>query len=220
MVARMAKAKVMATKKPQTAKAPRPKNTRSAKATATKKTQSAKTTTPAAPAPTVAGERFWLVKSEPDVYAITDLERDGTTGWEGVRNYQARNSMRDGMKLGDLVLFYHSNAEPPGIAGVAKVSGLAEPDPSQFDAKSEFYDAGSKKSEPRWLMVRLAFVERFDAVLALERLKGESALVGMPLLQKGQRLSVQPVAGAHFAHVMGMAGAGVVARGRVGRGSE
>ena len=152
------------------------------------------------------------MKSEPGVYGIADLERDGATTWEGVRNYTARNSMRDGMKLGDLVFFYHSNAEPPGIAGVAQVSGVAEPDPTQFDPKSEYYDPGAKKSEPRWVMVRLAFVERFRAVLPLERLKSEPALEGMPLLQRGQRLSVQPVDPAHFAHVLGLAKAKTKAR--------
>lgn len=148
---------------------------------------------------------YWLMKSEPGVYGIADLERDGATTWEGVRNYTARNSMRDGMKLGDLVLFYHSNAEPSGIAGIARVSGLAEPDPTQFDRKSEYYDAGAKKGEPRWLMVRIAFVERFSAVLSLEQLKADRALEGMPLLQRGQRLSVQPVEPVHFAHILGLA---------------
>jgi predicted RNA-binding protein with PUA-like domain len=152
-------------------------------------------------------QRTWLVKSEPQVYAITSLERDGTTGWEGVRNYQARNTMRDEMKPGDLVLFYHSNAEPPGVAGVAKVAGPPVADPSQFDPKSEYYDETSPKAEPRWVMCRLSFVERFKAVVPLEVLKADPKLQGMPLLQKGQRLSVQPVSPAHFARVLTLAGA-------------
>lgn len=105
--------------------------------------------------------KFWLMKSEPDVFSIDDLKRDGETTWEGVRNYTARNFMRDGMSLGDLVLYYHSNAEPPGIVGVGRISGLAEPDPSQFDPESPYYDEDAKPQEPRWLMVRLAFVEKF-----------------------------------------------------------
>ena len=147
-------------------------------------------------------KRYWLMKSEPEVYSISDLQKDGTSGWEGVRNYQARNSMRDDMKDGDLVLFYHSNAKPSGVAGVAKVRGLAVPDPSQFDKKSEYYDAGSSKDEPRWLMVRIAFVEKFENVVPLEVMKADKSLTGMPVLAKGQRLSVQPVSPEHFARVM------------------
>jgi len=150
---------------------------------------------------------LWLMKSEPEVFSIADLERDGTTTWEGVRNYTARNFMRDGMKLGDLVLYYHSNAAPSGIAGLARVSGLAEPDPTQFDPGSDYHDPGSSESDPRWLMVRLGFVERFSSLLSLDQLKSEAALSGMPLLQRGQRLSVQPVSAAHFAHVLGLASA-------------
>jgi predicted RNA-binding protein with PUA-like domain len=149
--------------------------------------------------------RTWLIKTEPDVFSIADLERAGTTGWEGVRNYQARNFMRDEMKAGDLVLVYHSNAEPTGVAGVAKVVGPPVPDPSQFDPKSEFFDATSPRDEPRWMMVKVAFVERFAAVVPLEVLKREAKLKGMPLLQKGQRLSVQPVPPAQFDHVLRLA---------------
>lgn len=147
------------------------------------------------------------MKSEPEVYSIADLERDGVSGWEGVRNYQARNFMRDEMKQGELVLFYHSNAEPPGVAGLARVHGSPLPDPSQFDKKSEYYDAGSKKDDPRWMMVEVEFVERFSSVLALDVLKADKKLAGMALLQKGQRLSVQPVTAEHFAHVLKLAGA-------------
>lgn len=152
-------------------------------------------------------KRYWLMKSEPEVYSIADLEQDGTTGWEGVRNYQARNSMRDEMKDGDLVLYYHSNAEPSGVAGLARVSGPPVPDPSQFDKKSEYYDASSSKADPRWLMAQVAFVEKFTKVVPLEVLKADPTLAGMPLLQKGQRLSVQPVSPAHFARVLKLAGA-------------
>ena len=150
-------------------------------------------------------KRYWLMKSEPDVYSISDLQKDGVTGWEGVRNYMARNFMRDDMKDGELVLFYHSNAEPPGVAGLAKVHGAAIPDPSQFDKKSAYYDATSSKAEPRWLMAQVKFVERFEALVPLEVLKADASLAGMPLLQKGQRLSVQPVSPEHFARVLKLA---------------
>lgn len=141
------------------------------------------------------------MKSEPDVYSIDDLEKDGSSGWEGVRNYQARNFMRDEMKPGDLVLFYHSNAEPSGVAGVARVAGPPVADPTQFDKKSEYFDAASTKETPRWMMVSVEFVERFAQVVPLERLKADKALKNMLVLQKGQRLSVQPVDAAHFARV-------------------
>ncbi len=160
-----------------------------------------------AQAPQTQATQYWLMKSEPDVYAIVDLERDGTTGWEGVRNYQARNFMRDAMRLGDLVLFYHSNAEPPGVAGIARVAGPAEPDPTQFDAGSEYHDPGSDPADPRWLHVRVGFVERFAEVVPLEVLRADASLAGMPLLARGQRLSVQPVSPAHFARVLALAGA-------------
>lgn len=179
---------------------------------ATKKPASkaaAATTTKAAPTPYVrpADGAFWLMKSEPDVYGLAELERDGTTGWEGVRNYLARNFMRDHMRVGDLVLFYHSNAEPSGVAGVARVASLPLPDPSQFDPKSDYHDADSPPDAPRWMMVQIGFVERFDRLLSLESLKDDPALAGMALLQRGQRLSVQPVSRAHFVHVLGRAGA-------------
>ncbi len=146
----------------------------------------------------------WLMKSEPDVFSIDDLERAGTSGWEGVRNYQARNFMRDAMKPGDEVLFYHSNAEPSGVAGLAKVHGAPLPDPTQFDPKSDYHDPTSPKAEPRWVMVQVAFVEKFARVVPLEVLKADPKLVGMPLLQKGQRLSVQPVDAAHFKRVVAL----------------
>ncbi|MFZ5444479.1 MAG: EVE domain-containing protein [Myxococcota bacterium] len=150
-------------------------------------------------------KRYWLMKSEPDVYSIDDLAKDRVTGWTGVRNYQARNFMRDEMKPGDLVLFYHSNAEPSGVAGVAKVHGAPVVDPTQFDKKSEYYDEASAKAEPRWLMAQVEFVERFDALVPLEVLKADKSLTGMPLLAKGQRLSVQPVSEPHFRRVLALA---------------
>ena len=148
---------------------------------------------------------FWLCKTEPEVYSIDDLARDGVTGWEGVRNYQARNFMRDGMSPGDRVLIYHSNAEPAGVAGVAEVAGPARPDPTQFDARSVFHDPGSTRAEPRWLLRDLRFVERFPAVVGLERLRACPALKDMVALRKGNRLSVTPVTKAEFAAVARLA---------------
>jgi predicted RNA-binding protein with PUA-like domain len=137
--------------------------------------------------------RYWLVKSEPDSYSWQQLERDRRTHWNGVRNYQARNMLRDDLKLGDGVLFYHSNAEPPAIVGIAKVVREGYPDHTQFDAKDPYYDDGADPAEPRWFMVDIECVSPLREALSLARLKQESSLAGMVLLQKGSRLSVQPV---------------------------
>lgn len=142
--------------------------------------------------------KYWLMKSEPDVYGIKDLKKDGTTWWEGVRNYQARNFMRDDMKPGDPVLFYHSNAEPPGIAGIAVISKVAEPDKTQFDKKSEYHDPKAKPENPPWVCPQIKFVKMFSEPLSLDRLKTQPGLAEMLLLKKGQRLSVQPVDKKHF----------------------
>ena len=150
--------------------------------------------------------KLWLMKTEPDVYSIDDLERDGTEPWEGVRNYQARNSMRE-MAEGDLVIFYHSNAKPPGAAGVCRVSREAYPDDTQFDKNSKYHDPKSKKEDPRWSLVQVAFVEKFAEPISLQALKDDHALEGMLVTQKGSRLSVQPVEKKHFKRVLKMAGA-------------
>lgn len=121
--------------------------------------------------------KYWLMKSEPEVYSIDDLARDKKTYWDGVRNYQARNFMRDQMKPGDRVFFYHSNAEPPGIAGVCEVTSEGHPE----------------KGDPVWSCVDVKFVKKFSRVIALEELRKIKGLEKMPLLQRGQRLSVQPV---------------------------
>ena len=147
----------------------------------------------------------WLCKTEPDVYSIDDLRRDGTTGWEGVRNYQARNFMRDGMAPGDRVLVYHSNTDPAGVAGIAEVVGEAIPDPTQFDPESEFHDPKSSRAAPRWLMRRLRFVERFGRVVTLEELRADLACGAMMALRPGNRLSVTPVTAAEFRVVCRMA---------------
>lgn len=150
--------------------------------------------------------RYWLLKSEPESYGIDDLERDGSTYWDGVRNYQARNFMRDDMKVGDGVLYYHSNAKPPGIVGIARVSREGYPDPSQFDEKSHYYDAKSSEENPRWIVVDIEFVAKLDETLSLPALKEDPKLEGLPLLQKGQRLSVQPVEAKHWRHILKRAG--------------
>jgi predicted RNA-binding protein with PUA-like domain len=147
--------------------------------------------------------RYWLMKSEEDVYSIDDLERDGTTCWEGVRNYEARNVMRDGMKTGDLVLFYHSNAAPPGVAGLAKITREAYTDHFAFDASSPYHDPKSDPDNPRWLMVDVGFVEKFPEKIALGRLREEKALEEMALFTR-KRLSVQPVTAAEFERVVAM----------------
>jgi predicted RNA-binding protein with PUA-like domain len=146
----------------------------------------------------MAAKRYWLMKSEPGVYSIDDLERDGSTSWEGVRNYQARNFMRDDVKVGDLVLFYHSNAAPPGVAGIARVSKAAYPDPTQFDRRSKYFDETSSPDDPRWLLVDVEFVEKFPEAVPLDVLKSEPKLDGLLVIRRGQRLSVQPVEKQHF----------------------
>jgi predicted RNA-binding protein with PUA-like domain len=146
--------------------------------------------------------QYWLMKSEPEVFSIHDLAREKVTGWEGVRNYQARNFMRDDMRKGDWVLFYHSNAQPSGVAGLARVEGPAVADLTQFDRKSPYYDEKSTRENPRWLMVTVEFVEAFPKVVTLEELKKDKKLEGMALLQRGQRLSVQPLSKAHFVRVL------------------
>jgi predicted RNA-binding protein with PUA-like domain len=149
--------------------------------------------------------KYWLMKSEPDVFSIEDLEKKKSEGWDGVRNYQARNFMRE-MREGDLVLFYHSNAKPSGVAGVATIVGEARPDPTQFDPKSDYYDAGATRDEPRWDLVEVGFVERFEDVIPLETLKADAKLEGMLVTRKGSRLSVTPVEKAHFERVLKLAG--------------
>lgn len=149
--------------------------------------------------------RHWLMKTEPDVYSIDTLARQGKGAWDGVRNFQARNHMRD-MRVGDLVLFYHSSTEPPGVAGLARVCGQARPDPTQFDPKDHHYDAKSKRDNPRWSLVDVEFVEKFPMFVTLEAMKSDPALAGMLVVRRGMRLSVQPVEREHFAHVLRLAG--------------
>ena len=150
-------------------------------------------------------KQYWLMKSESGAYSIDDLLRDKTTYWEGVRNYQARNFLRDKIQKGDQVFFYHSNAEPSGIAGVAEVARAGYPDPAQFNPKSKYFDPKSTPEKPIWFVVELAFVQKFKSIIPLEKLKKIKSLGDMPLLQRGQRLSVQPVAQKHWKLITALA---------------
>jgi predicted RNA-binding protein with PUA-like domain len=139
--------------------------------------------------------KYWLVKTEPSVFSWDDLQKlpHQTSPWEGVRNYQARNFMRDEMKLGDRIFFYHSVAKPLAIMGIAQIVKEAYPDPFAFDPKSDYYDPKSSPENPRWVMVDLQFESAFTPPITLDKLKQTSGLEEMMLLRKGSRLSVQPV---------------------------
>jgi predicted RNA-binding protein with PUA-like domain len=149
--------------------------------------------------------KYWLMKSEPSVFSIDDLMKAPaqTTCWDGVRNYRARNFMRS-MSVGDQVLFYHSNADPPALVGIAEVVRTAYPDPTQFDRKHKHYDPASDPACPRWEMVDIKYVRKFARPLALNELRKESKLKGMVLLQKGSRLSVQPVSPSEWKHILSL----------------
>jgi len=140
---------------------------------------------------------YWLVKTEPYVYSIDDLKRDKVTEWTGVRNYQARNFLKQ-MAVGDSVLVYHSNAEPPGVVGVASVKTVAAPDPTQFDTTSEYFDPAASKDCPRWFCPKLAFHTKLAQMVTLDALRQSRALEGLVLLQRGSRLSVVPVSEKHY----------------------
>lgn len=140
--------------------------------------------------------KYWLMKSEPSSYSIDDLKRDKTTVWDGVRNYQARNLMRE-MKVGEEALFYHSNAEPPAVVGIMEISALAEPDPTQFDSGDSHYDPKATLSNPIWYGIRVKFKKKFDRAVTLPEIKEHKALQQMVLVQRS-RLSVQPVSEKEF----------------------
>ncbi|MCX7674262.1 MAG: EVE domain-containing protein [Bdellovibrionaceae bacterium] len=142
--------------------------------------------------------KYWIMKSEPEVYSIDDLAKEGETIWTGVRNYQARNFMRDEMRVGDRVLFYHSNAKPPAIVGLAQVSELQVVDPTQFDANSEHYDPSSQPESPRWICVKIKFIEKWRKAVTRDDLKAHKKLSGLAVLRKGQRLSILPVTKEEF----------------------
>ncbi len=145
--------------------------------------------------------RYWLLKSEGDCYSIDDLKQDKTTAWTGIRNYQARNFMRDDMKKGDMALFYHSSSNPTGVYGIAKITGEAHADETQFNAKDDHYDPASKKADPRWVCVDVSFVKKFNEPISLEEIKHDPHLEGMMVRQQGSRLSIQPVEEKHFKYI-------------------
>ncbi len=147
----------------------------------------------------------WLIKSEPDVFSIEHLEKVKREPWTGVRNYQARNFMWREMQLGELAIFYHSNAKPPGAAGVAKVASEPYPDPTQFDPQSEYFDPKATEDKPRWWLVDFQYVATFKELIPLENLKADPVLAEMLVCQKGTRLSINPVEKKHFNRVMKIA---------------
>jgi predicted RNA-binding protein with PUA-like domain len=148
--------------------------------------------------------RCWLMKSEPDVYSIDDLKRDGSTCWEGVRNYQARNLMRE-MEVGDAVLFYHSNAKPPGVAGLARVCRTAYPDHFSWEKGHKYFDPKSSPDDPRWWMVDIEYVDTLPEFISLDQLKTASGLEDMVVTRRS-RLSVQPVRPEEYDVVVGLGG--------------
>jgi len=154
----------------------------------------------------MAAPDYWLMKSEEDEYSIQDLRRDGKTRWVGVRNYEARNHMRDDMSPGDLILYYHSNARPSGVVGVARVASEPYPDPTQFDPESRYHDEKATRDEPRWFLVDVEFVEEFPRLVPLREIKEHPALEEMVLVRR-MRLSVQPVREEEYRIIRGLAGA-------------
>ncbi len=145
-------------------------------------------------------KKYWLMKSEPTDFSIDDLQRVITEPWTGVRNYQARNFMKNGMQTGDGVLFYHSNTEVPGIYGVAEVASAPYPDPTQFQKKSKYFDEKARPEEPRWFLVDVKFVRKLKAPVALEEIRQHADALGedFALIRKGARLSVLPVTAAQW----------------------
>ena len=150
--------------------------------------------------------KHWLIKSEPHVFSLQDLKKVKKEPWDGVRNYQARNFMRDGMSQGDLALYYHSNCDVPGVVGVARVVSEAYPDPTQWDKKSKYYDPKSSEDNPRWLLVDFEYVADFPDEVSLADLKADPKLEDMLVVRKGNRLSITPVEGKHFRRVCKMGG--------------
>jgi predicted RNA-binding protein with PUA-like domain len=146
-------------------------------------------------------QKHWLVKSEPTSYSIDHLKKDKKTAWTGVRNYTARNFMRDGMQLGDPVLFYHSSCPVPGVYGVAKVASASYPDPTQFDPASPYYEPRATKEKPVWYLVDIAFVKKLDEPVTLEQIRNDPKLKDMEILKRGSRLSVTGVSKEDFAMI-------------------
>jgi predicted RNA-binding protein with PUA-like domain len=151
---------------------------------------------------------FWLIKSEPDAFSIDDLKARGPTGepWDGVRNYQARNMIRDAMRIGDLAFFYHSNCEVPGIVGIAEVASGPYPDATAFDPEAKYFDPQSDPQSPRWFLVDVRYVRHLRRTLSLAELKEHTAgpLADLALVRRGNRLSVMPVTAAQWAFILGL----------------
>jgi predicted RNA-binding protein with PUA-like domain len=147
---------------------------------------------------------YWLMKSEPDVYGIDDMQRDGREMWDSIRNYQARNMMRDDMKIGDEVFFYHSNCKEPGIVGITRVASKPYPDPVQFDKKSRYFDPKSSKDNPRWILVDVEFVRKLSRTITLAEIKAEKSFEDMILTRKGNRLSIMPVESKHWKKILSL----------------
>lgn len=151
---------------------------------------------------------YWLMKSEPDVYSIDHLrsEKRKTDHWDGIRNYQARNFMRDQMQKGDLAFFYHSNCAEPAVVGVMEIVSEAYPDHTAFDSQEKYFDAGSDPDNPRWVMVDVKFKKKFKTPVTLADIKAQKKLSGMRLVQRGNRLSILPVTPVEWRHILKMAG--------------
>ncbi|MES2213437.1 MAG: EVE domain-containing protein [Patescibacteria group bacterium] len=147
---------------------------------------------------------YWLVKSEADCYSIDDLKKDKKTAWTGIRNYQARNFMRDSMKIGDPVLFYHSGGNPPSVVGVAEVASLPHPDTTALDTSNDHFDPKSTIENPMWMCVDIKFVSKFKNPVTLPQIRFSRDLDDMMLVQRGSRLSVQPVLKRHFDTILKM----------------
>ncbi len=146
--------------------------------------------------------QYWLMKSEPETYGIDHLQADKKTAWTGVRNFLARNYMRDEMQIGDGVLFYHSSCKVPGVYGVAKVASAPYPDPTQFDKSSDYYEPRATKDKPVWYLVDIAFVKKLKEPVTLTDIRANPKLRAMAILQPGSRLSITPVASEHFAEIV------------------
>lgn len=151
------------------------------------------------------GTGFWLMKTEPATYSIDDLKKDKVEHWDGIRNYQARNLMRDEMKVGDMVLFYHSNAKPPGVVGLAEVASTPYPDYTAWDVDSKYFDSRSTPEKPVWMMVDVRYVSRFEELISLTEMRSNPVLEDMLLLRRGQRLSILPVQRFEYEAILAMA---------------
>lgn len=154
----------------------------------------------------MSDRNYWLMKSEPDEYSIDDLERDEVEPWDGIRNYEARNTMRDDMKVGDGILFYHSRISPPEIAGTMEVASQPYPDPTQFDPDSKYFDEKSSEEDPTWKLVDVKFVQKFNKPVTRTAMKEEPALEEMVIFKR-RRLSITPVTEAEWKKIHEMAGA-------------